>query len=77
MLSPAASKFNPKKEITEAGSTIYHPREKERKGLKKAKPQKSQPKWKCEFTESVAVIEKNRKSKSREAISRHKSSKKL
>jgi hypothetical protein len=46
MLSPTVSKFKPRKEMTEVGAPICNFRDKEKKGLKKIKQQKSQAKWK-------------------------------
>lgn len=46
MLSPVVSKFKTTKELTEVGSQIYQQRDKEKKGLKKVRQQKSQAKWK-------------------------------
>lgn len=50
MLSPVVSKFKTAKEVTEAGSQIHNNKVKEKKGLKKIKQQKSQAKWKYEYT---------------------------
>lgn len=46
MLSPVVSKFKTVKEVTEVGSQIHNHRDKEKKGLKKIRQQKSQAKWK-------------------------------